>query len=311
MNANEPLLPWPLHTRVAQLLVFGLVPALLLMAFVSWQHVANYVESDPGYCAQCHASRDQYVVWDQDAHHRVACQKCHQQTLQEAAAMLQAYVKGGGVARSGKKKLIHSGWVEDRACLGCHGPTASSRVSMANSPAHLVHLELPRVDCLTCHSRGIHRRSEPETSCQKCHDEKAGKGCAGDGKCTACHTFVGPADSLLPSRATCEGCHQVSGVGKSTHAKDPHMGNLDCSVCHRPHAPSGPKVVACLSCHAGKSSSCFHGVAGRSTCIDCHKPHLWDASAVECRSCHSGPHVVAAGPDCRQCHGVRPQERAP
>lgn len=309
MNADEPLLPWPLNTRVAQLALFGLVPALLLLAFSSWQHMADYVEHDPGYCAQCHASRDQYVVWDQDAHHRVACQKCHQQTVQEAAAMLQAYVEGGGAARNGKKKLIHSAWVEDTTCLHCHGPRGSSKVSMANSPAHLVHLELPKVGCLTCHARGIHRRSEPETSCQKCHDEKAGKGCASDGNCTACHTFVGGADSLLPSRNTCEGCHQITGVGKSAHGTDPHMGNLECSVCHRPHVPSGPKVVACNSCHNATANECFHGSPGHAGCIDCHKPHMWDARGVNCRSCHDGAHERAAGDNCRQCHFVRARGR--
>lgn len=311
MNADEPLLPWPLHTRAAQWAVFGLVPAILLLAFSSWQSVAAYVESDPGYCGQCHASRDQYVVWDQDAHHQVPCQKCHQQTLQEAATMLQAYVEGGAVAPSGKKKMNHSGWVDDRTCLGCHGPSSSGKVSMASSPAHLVHLELPRVGCLTCHSRGIHRRSEPEQSCQKCHDERAGHGCAKNGDCTACHTFVGGADSLLPSRNTCESCHRLLGVGKTAHAKDPHMGNLDCSVCHRPHAPSGPKVVACASCHGTVKGNCVRDFPGHADCLGCHKPHLWDARGVDCLGCHRNDHATAAGPDCRNCHGSRPQARSP
>lgn len=304
MQDDESLLPWPLHSRTAQLLAFGLGPALALLAYTSYGQVRAYIERDPAYCAQCHVTRDQYVVWDQDAHHRVACQKCHQQTVEEAASMMKAYVDGGHAARSGKATKLHAGWVEDQTCLRCHGAQGSSRATMADSPGHKLHLELPKVTCLSCHARGIHRHSEPASACQKCHDERAGAGCAHDGQCTACHTFVGKQSSLLPSRATCEGCHQLYGIGKTEHRSDPHGGSFDCSVCHRPHVPSGPKVVACTSCHSGMEKRGFHGSAGHSDCRDCHAPHRWDASKVDCRDCHDGDHVDNAKDACRSCHSV-------
>ena len=309
MHDDEPLLPWPLHTRAAQLLAFGLAPALVLLAYSSYLDIKSYIERDPAYCAQCHVTRDQYVVWDQDAHHRVPCQKCHQQTVQEAVTMMQAYVEGGRASKTGKTQMPHSAWVEDQTCLRCHGPQGSSRVSMADSPGHKLHLELPKVTCLSCHARGIHRHSEPGSSCQKCHDERSKSGCANDGQCSACHTFVGQDSSLLPSRHTCEGCHQLYRVGKSDHAGDPHAGSLDCSVCHRPHVPSGPKVVSCTSCHTGMERRGFHASAGHSDCRDCHKPHSWDASKVDCGDCHDGDHVEKAKGDCRSCHSVRTEGR--
>lgn len=310
MDHDEPYLPWPLHSRAAQLLAFGLLPALGLLGYASYVDVKHYIEHDPGYCAQCHVTRDQYVVWDQDAHHRVACQKCHQQTVQEAVAMMKAYVDGGTGRKSGKAQMLHAAWVEDRTCLRCHGPQGSSRASMADSPGHKLHLELPKVTCLSCHARGIHRHSEPASACQKCHDERAREGCAHDGQCTACHTFSGKDSALLPSRQTCEGCHQLYGVGKSDHARDPHNGTFDCSVCHRPHAPSGPQVVSCSSCHTEVVGRCAHAGPGHRRCGDCHTPHSWDARKVNCRDCHDDAHTARASGDCRSCHSLGPTGRS-
>ncbi len=285
MNVTDaPTWPWLLRKRWARLLAFGLFPAVAAAAVAQWRDVQDYIHGDPAYCAQCHVQKDQYVLWEQDAHHNVRCQRCHQQSLDEAAAMLKAYASGERTMRSDRPQKMHAGWVDDGRCLACHQKQPFGTGSEPTD-GHRLHLRLPRVGCLTCHARGIHRRSEPESACRRCHEESVPKTCASDTRCGACHAFGRGAPSSLPTRGVCLDCHQARGVRTAEIAADAHTPQFACAVCHRPHAKNGGRVVACTSCH-GDDRPAGKGVG--VACTACHRPHGWQAAATACAICHPG-----------------------
>lgn len=223
LATDESALPWPLESRLARLLVFGLAPALLLLGWSSWTEVRRYIREDPDYCAQCHVQKDQYVLWEQDAHHKVVCQKCHRQSLQEAAGMLEAFAYGSPASHSGKHVKMHAAWVDDSTCLACHGRDGRSKQRMDGSALHVQHLKIPRVGCLTCHAHGIHRRSEPETACAFCHPEPKAPACRSGVRCSSCHAFAPSQQMPWAQSAACAACHS------SQHAQD---ADKDCLRCH-------------------------------------------------------------------------------
>jgi hypothetical protein len=291
--------PW--RRRIALLLALGLLAA----GYGSWRRTAAWIEGDPQFCGQCHVTQDQYLLWEQDAHRKVACQACHRQTLQQAGDMLRAYVGGQGAGRLGRPDPLHTSKVPMNTCTGCHGHAQAGRKHIAGSAGHDVHLNSPKVTCKSCHGKTIHRSAEPMEACGDCHQEAVRITGMARLHCTACHDFRARKDDLLPARAVCVDCHASRGVEVRDYSQDRHMSNLACSVCHRPHQQGPEAIQACTGCHAHRERHGLHASSGHQGCTDCHAPHTWEVSPAACKTCHATAPAHGDDGPCWRCHDAR------
>lgn len=103
--------------------------------------------------------------------------------------------------------------------------------------------------------------------------------------CSACHVSVSgshPDDGNIPSKATCEDCHQE--VARE-YAASSHGGYAACRDCHDPHSVRGVTEVSgydlnrpCAACHEDQEMNTLHAQwlpqaqlhMGALSCITCH-----------------------------------------
>ncbi len=303
-DATDPPSRWPFTTTAWRLLLFGLTPALLLAMYVTWRSTANYIQTDPRYCAQCHVAREQLAFWAPGSHQKVACQSCHKQTLEQAADMFRAYVlRNQTMPKSGQPRRLHAPDVPMSACAGCHFDQTGPVPSIAGTVGHEMHLKQPNVTCKSCHGRAIHKYANAVDSCGQCHEKETVRitGMA-PLHCNACHSFRKHAATLLPSQHDCIDCHASRGVAFKDYSKDHHMANFACSVCHRPHDATPQGLVGCASCHTHMERRGLHAEAEHQQCVDCHKAHTWRVTNTECMVCHDGMKSHGAGAACQSCH---------
>jgi hypothetical protein len=291
----------------------------VVAAYASWRQVVHSVEHDSQFCANCHEPQEQYQLWQKSAHHDVACQDCHHQTLEQAAEMLRAYASGRDPTKPGSVAAVHSPKVPMSACTACHGKPMPGHAPIHVSAGHALHLRQPNVRCDSCHGASMHKNVDPLDACGKCHEEQVRIAGMSKLHCNACHDFRTKRDDLLPSQAQCIDCHSARGIYVPDYSKDHHMANLGCGTCHRPHGKGQDRIVACTSCHKRKLPSAIHDIADHSNCGDCHKPHLWRVSLSACRECHDNSDFKTLPPGIRlppdvspsSAEGGRPERRRP
>ena len=58
-----------------------------------------------------------------------------------------------------------------------------------------------------------------------------------------------------------------------------------------------------------------HRMKGHGQCLDCHRPHGWSTSEVNCTGCHAtivqAKHHPTPGKSCKDCHGAWDDEFLP
>lgn len=296
----HPALASPLVMIVA----FGVLPALLAGAFISYRSVVQEVEQEPAFCARCHASRSQYLLWTGSAHKKVACQQCHPMKGADAARLLQSFVLRGQVERAPGAEPLHKAPVPQRTCIRCHLEETADWPQIRASVGHKVHLKAPKVGCLDCHARTIHRFDSAQDACGKCHKEHVDPSSRmGRLHCNACHNFLG--GSLIPKRNICRECHVSEGVDAPAFPDNVHMARLPCGACHQPHKARRPNSGTCLGCHEKIARHGLHESRGHGRCADCHRAHQWQTSNADCLRCHQKRSASCASHNCIKCHSMK------
>ena len=214
------------------------------------------------------------------------------------------------------------------------------------SPGHRSHVDGGKAACKDCHDYARDGFKNPgSTPCLRCHANEAAHMHAGDAQnktvCLTCHVFApdkapptcigchavaeGPLAAVhVHATADCAACHraheQPSIVPKdcatchdersTEHAR--HAGTKGCLDCHTGHAPAEAAIASCSSCHARPAGP---KPAGHDSCLGCHAPHDFVASAAGCIGCHGPkPTLVAsevhAHTVCTSCHSPHAPEQA-
>lgn len=212
----------------------------------------------------------------------------------------------------------------ERACVGCHpeqlDPGMSSSGGVACIGCHrdfegrtLLHADLDRDDCATCHNLQTHQ-VEPSgggisrNPCYRCHPDKIDKfdrqyihGPVAGGSCAVCHDPHGsPFEHSLinAEEVLCFSCHEFGQESREMPVQHQPFRDGRCEVCHDPHATSYRWVLAksseklCFECHTPleglfKDHTHPYNVkpkrrsppsvqlsgSGKLECISCHNPH--------------------------------------
>ncbi len=211
----------------------------------------------------------------------------------------------------------------------------SSWSEFRTSPGHKAHVGRDKVTCRDCHDYEHEGFKSPGAAvCVRCHDKEgahAHKSIPGKTiDCLTCHTFSpsvqppkciechreaqGDFAAVAQHRTTdCSECHRThessQAVPKdctSCHKEraPEHTGKKGCLDCHGTHTPASAAVSTCSTCHAQPTGP---RPADHDSCIGCHKPHEFTASARTCMGCHGDrPTFLAARVEkhssCTSCH---------
>ena len=164
------------------------------------------------------------------------------------------------------------------ACLGCHPADFSGKAEIRGFSArlHRAHgAEKSKTDCLTCHTwaakksfglikqKGSWGTPSKEDYALLKQMVRSWSGSANldalHGRksvtCSGCHGAQLPKDDDTVENARCLMCHGSAEklAEKTNKPDDPkmnphksHLGDINCTVCHKAHAKS---VVYCLGCH--------------------------------------------------------------
>lgn len=293
----------PLASSITLVVVSGVAALVLALMFMSYRTVLRHVEEDPAFCGRCHASRSQFLLWTGSAHKRVACQLCHPMDQDKAVALLQAFVRyTGEPGPDGLVAPMHTLPVPQHTCVRCHIEETADWPQIRDSVGHKVHLRAPRVGCLDCHARAIHRFDRAEESCARCHAEQVdGEGGMSQLHCNACHDFHANA-ALIPTRALCRECHLANKVNLGRFPDNVHMARLSCSACHQPHKRERVDRAACLRCHEQIARHGLHDKAEHGNCSDCHRAHDWRPQVADCVGCHAQRSARCQPDRCWSCH---------
>ena len=269
-------LPGPWRVAVA----VGVAAAAVALALAGYS-VYDYTMNNPAFCRSCHIMEAAWDRWATSEHRRVDCHDCHRQSVLESARQVIVFV-----LRQPRRVGRHAE-VPAARCLSCHASGDPAWIQVARTAGHQVHAERRQIECVTCHSTGIHRiRSVPDV-CARCHEAQAVGARAiqiaqmADFHCVDCHQFLRPNSPLRPTRQTCLQCHQGVPPRRTAGFSDaaPHAG-FSCATCHRPHEQARP-VAACVLCHPAPAPAVHPAAAvtagGRDVgaCTPCHLPHRW------------------------------------
>ena len=305
----------PLASSLTLGRVFGVAAVVLALMFTSYQIVVQHVEEDPAFCARCHTTRSQYLLWTGSAHKRVACQLCHSMDQDKAVALMQAFVTyTGQPGPDGVVPPLHTLPVPQRTCVRCHIEETADWPQIRDSVGHKVHLRAPRVGCLDCHAGAIHRFDRAEESCGGCHAEQVDTaGRMSQLHCNACHDFHANA-ALIPTQGVCRECHLSNKVTMGEFPDNVHMARLACSACHQQHKRKRVDRAACLRCHERIGEHGLHGSPGHGDCTNCHRAHDWQTQAAHCTGCHTKRSADCRPEACWSCHKMtlhRDRRRTP
>ncbi len=242
------------------------------------------------------------------------CATCH-------ADAVESVTRTGHVAldRDGLAAVLGAA----RSCGGCHGDPSAHLDNLGGTDLFGFD-EAPAENsrrCLSCHADEHPRYDRSEHG-------RSGL------DCSACHASHPPAEAPPPPAIasmdpagrpseSCAGCHEASFAQFSftTHHRL-EEGDLECTSCHDPHAPSartmlaGFKQESCVSCHADKGGPFVfeHGAQRVEGCTSCHEAHgspnrhmlRFQRVAEQCYSCHAfvpGFHSrFTAETQCTSCH---------
>jgi hypothetical protein len=284
--------------RIALVVLGALAIAVGIPGFVRFK---NYVDQDPRLCITCHRANPEFQLWLGGSHSKVACQQCHHTTSAQTVAMLRSYVEG-------KNPDDKHAVVEVGACAGCHFSHDPHWPQVGGSRGHRIHYEEKKIPCIRCHAASMHGFTPMAEKCAECHP-RHGVSVGGMEKlhCFACHEFLtAEPGGLRPTRRDCMRCHTAQGIHAPVGDHGEPMG-MDCSACHKPHAPPEKALVPCLDCHPTIAKDGLHGRHMNEPCLGCHVAHTWKATEKGCARCHAtlkAGHPAAT--NCYACHGFRP-----
>lgn len=285
-------------SKNARLLAAGLLALAAFALFLGALRLKRFVDEDPRLCVACHKASPEFALWMGGSHRKVACQRCHHPTSEQGFAMLRTMMVGG--KPTGRHTEIQVG-----SCAACHFSHDPRWPQVGGSRGHKLHVEQHQVSCVRCHAANMHGFAPIAERCRDCHPGHA-VGVAGmQGlHCFACHQFLTDEPGLRPTRRDCLGCHAAQGVRASMSTASSKM---DCAGCHKPHRPSGQSLAACGECHAPATmgTAGLHGRRGHAACLECHRPHGWNAGGAACVRCHGGAPGHAAGKPCLACHAFK------
>jgi nitrate/TMAO reductase-like tetraheme cytochrome c subunit len=200
--------------RLKRYVVIGL--AVLAVGLIT----ATYESRNPKFCASCHINNDIDSSWKKSPHKNISCYKCHQppgflgfvEYLTRGSANLATYYRGGW------DQPIR-GFVDDAACLRCHGEIEDKTVNTRGIAVSHKEIIANGQSCSSCHGGVGHEqvaaavKSPTMEQCISCHNgEKA------SAKCSVCHTVdvaktakefgKNYANAPMPELKTCNGCHK-------------------------------------------------------------------------------------------------------
>jgi hypothetical protein len=260
----------------------------------------KYVDEDPRLCITCHRANPEFQLWLGGSHRKVACQQCHHTTSEQSVAMLRSYVEGKHP--DGKHAVVEVG-----ACAGCHFSHDPHWPQVGGSRGHKIHYEQLKIPCVRCHAASMHGFTPMAEKCAECHPHHAvSVGKMQQLHCFACHEFLTTEPGLRPTRRDCMQCHTAQGIHAPVGEHGLPMG-MECSSCHKPHAPPEKALVPCLECHKAIGKAGLHARHAKERCLGCHAPHTWKATESGCARCHArlkDGHPEAK--DCFACHGFKP-----
>lgn len=269
MHFRVLALPAPVAAGV---MVVGLV--LAAAGAYSAYRGYDYAMNDPAFCRSCHTMEEAWTRWEASEHRKVTCKACHKASIVESARQVVTFT-----IRRPHQVGKHAE-VPKAVCARCHESNDPRWRQVAATAGHRIHEQQRGIECVVCHSPGIHRFTPPTAVCGTCHvaqttGERAVKIRAmADQHCLTCHEFLRPAEALQPARETCLACHRLVPREVGSWPADAPMA-FACSQCHRPHEQRQP-VVACVACHQ-KPRADLHppAVLAGTACTACHVPHRW------------------------------------
>lgn len=264
----------------------------------------DYVENDPRFCTSCHLMESAFTKWQTSVHGEVGCHACHVQSAAESLDQLWKYVT------LRPDRVTKHAEVDYARCGACHLSRDPRWKQVADTAGHRVHFERLGLECVQCHSRGVHDFVRPTDACGTCHAEEVTSGGMASFHCTTCHDFLATDHGLGdPRRADCLACHASMQVHEERFDPRAPM-RFPCQQCHEPHRRPLPTVEDCIRCHHVRAFGA-HAVASHGDCLSCHRPHLWRVEArATCERCHTDRGDHYAELPCAGCHGFS-HEAAP
>lgn len=248
------------------------------------QRVYESFLDNPRFCLSCHEPNPSMLLFADDSHRDMPCQRCHYVDDDAIRSMLYATVfRDSSRPHRASKPL-------DRKCTGCHfDPTATSTTVLA-SPGHAQHA--PKAKCLTCHGSRFHAVRRPEEQCASCHPELASTDrMMSQVHCKSCHNFVDAEATVYPNRRDCRSCHEREHVAMPEFGRAGHMATEPCFTCHEAHGR--PPLATCEGCHLRASSSPLHVKHDDDSCTECHAAHTFIVRAETCVRHHHHPPMAA------------------
>ena len=247
------------------------------------------VEGNCGKCHDSHGSDNRFLLKKSG---NELCLECHGQIGQQLKEI----------------KFPHKPMTEDKGCLNCHTPHASTEA------AHLLKNEAAAL-CTACHktNRPIFARRHMNykvnnSNCSSCHNAHGSNkrdilydtvhAPVAEKKCQQCHNDPGAPDALEVKKkgtALCLQCHQtmIEGVYAKKQIHWPLADSTACLNCHNPHGSktakllNGPQSKVCGQCHddtvklqqwsiANPANKHLCEPIRKGTCSSCHDPHAAD-----------------------------------
>lgn len=309
------------------------------VGFIAFSVINVKATSHSSFCKSCHLMKSYHATWQDDAHKKVECIKCH--IAPGLGNTIHAKMDGFGqlvnevLGRSATRPAAH---VSDLACTraGCHiegelDANDEARRERTGRPylfSHEKHLGTEhlgiKIHCTTCHSyvRGEVHFEINTNACLSCHLLESG----GDGATLHASGTAGrPAwrdgsrqEGLLAAQVPA-GLPQASGECHTCHEPPPepiryngvtidHSEYLEygaaCGSCHQgvTAKPSAVEDSRCLSCHG-------FGMERALPVAELHKVHIEGKHKVQCFNCHGlivhGSQVQGASLaelECGACH---------
>lgn len=279
-------------------------------------HKNLLIEDVQSLCNRCHAK---ILPEDARSKHKVVvegnCAKCHNAHGSDNRFLLiksgnelcvECHVQIG--ERIKEIKYPHKPVSEDKGCLNCHSPHASTRGDflLKNEAAAL---------CTDCHKTNRPTFAKRHmnykvgnSNCNSCHNPHgsdrrnilyaAVHEPVADKKCQQCHNDPAASNALGVKRqgtALCLKCHKPM-IDEAFSKKQVHWPLVDstgCLHCHNPHGSktpkllNGPQAKVCGQCHADTVKLQQWSIANpqnkklcepirKGTCSSCHAPHSAD-----------------------------------
>jgi hypothetical protein len=280
------------------------IPVILISLAFGYFRFVRYVEHDPGFCANCHATRPAYDLWSKSEHASIACQSCHQETQSEALEGLIRTMSAGGPGADGKWPG-HSPQVPVAACANCHFEKDATWPHVERSPGHRVHILSGAATCLDCHGGSIHDFKHPVEACKRCHETQGPTTSMRELHCLACHNFLSSEETIRPDRQQCLECHRSEGLSDPVFPNDAHMASLSCSSCHLPCTHTGTNSGTCRTCHDDIYRHGLHEASGHVVCTSCHIPHTFVPTPTQCAGCHQDLPSTCEPSHCTDCHAFK------